>query len=146
MHTAESLLPIALQQRKPSGHVNNTVMFRWFESSRIALLEEFGISSALGRLKLGPILAATSCDYRRQLHYPDDVTLTSRVTRLGRSSMTVQHACFSQQQDALAADGDSVVVIFDFAKQRPVRIPDEVRNLIFQFQPELAAKESEQDQ
>jgi acyl-CoA thioester hydrolase len=76
---------------------------------------------------LGPILAAVSCNYRRQLHYPDTVHIGARVSHLGRSSMVMDHAVFSDRLGQLAADGTSTVVMFDYTANKPRRIPDEIR-------------------
>ena len=62
-------------------HVNNTASIRWFESSRIRLLERPDLSGLLKAQSVAPILAAVSCSYRRQLRYPDTVHVGSRVSR-----------------------------------------------------------------
>jgi acyl-CoA thioester hydrolase len=112
------------------GHVNNTVYFRWYESARIAYLDRIGVSDMMDRERVGPILAAISCNYRRQLNFPDTVEIGSRITRIGRSSATMTHAIWSQQQRALVADGESTIVMFDYHTQRPVPVPDSIRQAI----------------
>jgi len=82
----------------------------------------------MSRGGLGPILASITCNYRKQLGYPDIIHVGARVSRLGRSSMTKHHAVFSEKLQAIAADGESVVVVFNYDTQRPVRIPDEIRD------------------
>ena len=76
-------------------HVNNTVPLRWFESARFAYVETIGATELLSTMQLGPILASISCRYRRQLKYPDLVQIGARVTQLGNSSMTIEHAVHS---------------------------------------------------
>jgi acyl-CoA thioester hydrolase len=120
-------LPIQWGEQDAFGHVNNTVPIRWFESSRIAYLEQGGLSHLMSGQGLGPILASITCNYRRQLHYPDTVLVGARITRLGRSSLTMTHAVYSQAHSAVAADGESVIVVFDYTANRPRRIPEEMR-------------------
>jgi acyl-CoA thioester hydrolase len=112
------------------GHVNNTVYFRWYESARIAYLDRIGVSEMMNREQVGPILAAISCNYRRQLNFPDTVEIGSRITRIGRSSATMTHTIWSRQQKALVADGESTIVMFDYQAQRPVPVPDSIRQAI----------------
>jgi acyl-CoA thioester hydrolase len=112
------------------GHVNNTVPIRWFETVRIVYIETPQIAEVLGREAVGPILAAIACNYRRQIKYPDTVLVGARVTRLGRSSLTMTHAVWSHSQQMLVADGESTIVIFDYAAQRPVRISAAMRAAI----------------
>ena len=111
-------------------HVNNTASIRWFESSRIRILEHPDLSIVLQAEGVAPLLASISCNYRRQLRYPDTVHIGSKVSRLGNTSLTIQHAVVSEQQDCIASDGHSVVVCFDYKTQRPVRIPDKLRDAV----------------
>src|SRR4029079_17281527 len=117
------------------GHVNNTVYFRWFESARIKYLERIELGEktagvhAPGEI-LGPILAAINCNFRRQLNYPDAVIIGSRITRIGRSSMTMEHLGWSMAQAAVAADGQSTIVAFDYQANLPRPVPEAMRLLI----------------
>lgn len=123
-------LPVLWSDQDAMGHVNNTVPVRWFESARLAYLEREGIEHLLADAGLGPILAAVSCNFRRQLHYPDRVLVGIRVVRIGRSSLTMEHAVWSRRLGALTADGDSTCVAIDYADGRSRPIPDTVRAAI----------------
>ena len=122
--------PVQWGDQDSFGHVNNTVLFRWFESGRIAYFERLGLGRVTPGEGLGPILATINCNFRRQLNYPDTVHIGTRVTKIGNSSLTIAHAVFSERLQLLAADGDSVVVILDYGAQKPARVPDEVRSTI----------------
>ncbi len=124
-------LPVQWGDQDSFGHVNNTIYFRWFESARIAYLEEIGLDKD-PRLtgELGPILAAIDCNFRRQVKYPDVIRVGTRVTRIGRSSMTVEHKLLSTHHQAVAADGQSTVVVFDYAANKPAPVPDALRAAI----------------
>ena len=120
--------PVQWGEQDGFGHINNMHFIRWFESSRIAYLEKCGVE--LTTEGVGPILAAVSCNYRRQVKYPDTVIVGARVTKIGRSSMTIEHALWSEGQNELAAEGDSTVVIFDYHNQKSFPISDELRATI----------------
>ena len=85
-------VPVQWGDQDSFGHVNNTIPFRWFESARIAYLEQSDLGHLMDANGLGPILAAIGCNYRRQLHYPDTVHVGARVASIGRTSM-VMAAC-----------------------------------------------------
>lgn len=125
-------LPVLWGDMDAFGHVNNTVLFRWFESARIRYLEQTGMEARLDTHQLGPILAAINCNYRHQLHYPDTVSVATRVVRLGRSSMTMEHVVYSQRLATITADGTGTVVVFNFQTNRPTRIPEDVRAAVEQ--------------
>jgi len=82
---------------------------------------------------LGPIVASITCNYRRQIVYPETVYVGTKLDTLRRSSMILAHGVYSRSQNALAADGQTVVVFFDYDANRPRRVPDEVREKIEAF-------------
>jgi acyl-CoA thioester hydrolase len=120
-------LPVQWGDQDAFGHVNNTVYFRWFESARIKYLEQIDLSEQTSDDALGPILAAVSCNYRRQVKYPDHVVIGARITRIGRSSMSMSYQVWSEAQQAIVAEGDSTVVAFDYRKNKSQPVPAELR-------------------
>ncbi|MCA9062235.1 MAG: acyl-CoA thioesterase [Planctomycetaceae bacterium] len=120
-------LPIQWGDQDAFGHVNNVVYFRWFESARIDLLDGFGPAVAMSGPGPRPILASIRCDYRRQLHYPDTIHIGSFVSRIGRTSVDIGYRIYSEGLKAIAAEGTSVIVVFDYHNNRPVRVPEELR-------------------
>ena len=120
-------LPVQWGDQDAFGHVNNAVPLRWFETSRIAYLEDSGLSHLMTGDSLIPIVASITCNYRRQVVYPDTVRVGTRMAEMGRSSMILAHTVYSDSHRAIAADGQTVIVFFDFQRQRPTRIPPEVR-------------------
>jgi acyl-CoA thioester hydrolase len=120
-------LPIQWGDQDAFGHVNGVVYFRWFETARVEYLNRSGLAHVGKSQGLGPILAAIKCDYRRQLKYPDTVLVSASISAIGNSSVKMRHLIYSQAQQAIAAEGESTVVMFDYARQRPTRVPDEIR-------------------
>ena len=122
--------PIQWGDQDAFGHVNNTVPIRWFESSRLAYLEQTPLHAREVSGGLGPILAAIHCNYRSQLTYPDTIHVGARIAAIGRTSFKMEHAVYSEAGRSIAAEGDSVVVVFNYETQKPTRVPDEVRAAI----------------
>jgi acyl-CoA thioester hydrolase len=123
-------LPVFWGDQDAFGHVNNNAYFRWFESARIALSQRIGLFELFKAERIGPILASVSCDYRRQVTFPDTIHAAIRVTKVGRTSLGLEHAIFSQSQQAIAAEGTSTIVIFDYRANKPHPIPEEIRQAI----------------
>jgi len=115
------------------GHVNNVVYFRWMESARIEYFRRSGLGTT-DNSGVGPILASLQCDFRRQLRYPDTLLISGSITSIGRTSMKMVHRIYSETQRAIAAEGDSVLVFFDYQSQRPFVVPDNVRAAIDAFE------------
>ena len=129
---AVARVPVQWGDMDSFQHVNNTVYLRWFETSRVRYLEVSGLNPIMEATGTGPILASVHCNYRKQLRYPDEVLIGARMTKLGGTSMKVEHLIYSIQQQQKVADGESGVVYFDYRSQRPIVIPTEVRGLIAQ--------------
>lgn len=127
-------LPVQWGDQDAFGHVNNTVYFRWFESARIAYGRRIGLNVWKETRNIGPILASITCDYRRQVTFPDTVQVGARITRIGRSSMTMEHVVISEAADGTAAEGTSAVVLFDYTANRSYPIPNELRRAIEEFE------------
>ena len=127
-------LPILWGDQDAFGHVNNVRHIRWFESSRVAYLEQSGLAHLMTPGGTAPILVSITCNYRRQLLYPDTVRIGARVAEMGRTSKVLEHLIFSDQHQAIAADGQSTLVLFDFQAQRPVRISEELRTTLTRFE------------
>ena len=127
-------LPVQWGDQDAFGHVNNTVYFRWYESARIVYLERLGMGDKNSASGLGPILAAIGSDYRKQVKYPDRVLIGSRIIRIGRTSMTMEHKVWSSAQRAVVADGHSTIVVFDYATNKPHEVPGDMRAAIEQLE------------
>ena len=127
-------IPIQWGDQDAFGHVNGVVYFRWFESSRVEYFNRSGLGHVMNNQGVGPILASIKCDYRRQLKHPDTVHIGGRITGFGRTSMRMSHAIYSESQQAIAAEGESVVVMFDYLAQRPAQVPEEVKTAIERLQ------------
>ena len=123
-------LPVFWGDQDVFGHVNNNAYFRWFESARIALSQRIGLIDLYRTEKIGPILASVACDYHRQIIFPDTIHAAIRVARIGRTSIGLEHAIISQNQQAVAAEGISTIVVFDFQANKPHPVPPSIRNAI----------------
>lgn len=122
-------LEVAWGDMDAFGHVNNTVFFKYFESARIAYFTAVD-PGPLGAGQLNPILASTRCDFLSPVVYPDTLRAETTVTRVGRSSLTMEYVLHSQAQDTEVARGEAVVVNVDPETGKSVALPDEVRQRI----------------
>ncbi len=114
------------------GHVNHTVFLRWFENVRFAWFERVGVAALMRESQgaAGPILARISCDYRAPVGFPDTILANARCVKLGRSSLTLRNQVWSEASAAIVAEGEVVVVMMNYAKQRSAPIPEVIRAAI----------------
>ncbi|ODT99410.1 MAG: thioesterase [Planctomycetes bacterium SCN 63-9] len=123
-------LPVQWGDQDAFRHVNNAIYFRWYESGRIAYNRRTGLMNPDPAVTTGPILAATSNNYRRQIAFPDTVHVGVRVATIGRTSLAFEHIIVSEALQAIAAEGSSTLVVFNYQTNRPQAVPDAIRHAI----------------
>jgi acyl-CoA thioester hydrolase len=111
------------------GHLNNTYYFRYLEQARIEWLESMGHGINAGAS--GPVIASTSCTFRRQITYPATLEITMELEHLGRSSLKLRHRFFKLGDDATVyAQAEVALVWVDYASGKAVELPGDIRALL----------------
>lgn len=123
-------IPVAWGDMDSFLHVNNTVYFRYFESSRIACFERLGIMEEMERTGIGAILHSTQCRFRIPLTYPDTVLVGTKIQNIEEDRFTTRHTIYSRKHEKIAAEGEGVIVAFDYRENRKTLIPDNIRKKI----------------
>lgn len=116
------------------GHVNNTVYFVYLESARVEMLHKIGARRAQRNDSQGPALVSTSCDFKRQVVYPATIDVGVRVEKIGNRSFQMSYGLFLHGTDELVATASSVNAWIDYALQRAVELPEELRAALMEFQ------------
>ncbi|MFB3827542.1 MAG: acyl-CoA thioesterase [Bryobacteraceae bacterium] len=123
-------IPLNWGDQDALGHVNNTMYLRWSETARVDYLLRIGLWQMLAAEQVGPILASISCNYRRPLNYPDTVLVGARITRIGNSSMRMEHCIESLALGVVAAEVESTLVVMDYKTNKPIPVPQQIREAI----------------
>ncbi len=110
------------------GHVNNAKFFTYEESSRIEYFQPLALDDPRMWKDYGLILASIGADFLAQVHYPAELEVCTRVSRIGRSSMSTLSALFRGEEPVAVVRG--TVVWFDYVAQKPASVPARVRDWI----------------
>jgi acyl-CoA thioester hydrolase len=128
--------PVILKQAVRWGdmdsfnHVNNTVYFKYFEDVRIAYFDKIDAMLNMDDLKVGPILANARTDFRVPLTYPDTVSVACKITDMHEKKFTMRFIVYSHTLEKIAAEGDGLIVFFDYAKRKSCAVPENIVNKI----------------
>lgn len=106
------------------GHINNASILTWFETARRPIFEMF--IPDLDPKKWCLIVARVEVDFLGQVHYQSDVEIKTAMSKLGNSSMQVNQQVW--QNGEKVAEGNCVMVHFDYTKNKSQKIPDEIRS------------------
>jgi acyl-CoA thioester hydrolase len=110
------------------NHVNNAQYLRYLEEARIQWLSQAGVSITGGT---GPVLAASTLNYRQPIGWPNQLLAELFVDRIGNSSMTIGHRLLSSTEPAvLHCDGHVVIVWIDTATGKSVSLPEDLRRAV----------------
>ncbi len=109
----------------PLGHVNNAAMAVFLEQARCELITP--LLKAASR-DLDMVLASTTMEYLKELHYPGTVEIGTIATRIGNKSFALAHGVF--QDKTCAGTASLVLVCFDLAARKSVEPPAAVHGLL----------------
>jgi len=113
------------------GHVNNAAYLTYCEIARAAYYEAVtGRPLPLGvhGAEEGMILAEVRVTFRAPAFYGETLAVETRVTRIGRSSFTMEHRISAPESRygprRLVTVADSVLVAYDYAAERPIPVSE----------------------
>jgi acyl-CoA thioester hydrolase len=115
-------------------HVNNVTYFRYFENARVAYFERIGLWEFMEKTGIGPILASTQCRFRAPLTYPDVVTIGARVSDIGQDGFTMKYSVVSRRLLKIAAEGEGVLVTYDYRNNHKAGMPAELKQSILDLE------------
>jgi acyl-CoA thioester hydrolase len=124
-------LEVRFRDCDPMGHTNNAVYLTYLEQSRFAHWRSLWGSGSpqLPPDMPGVILARVECDYRRPSRYGDTLEVRMRVTEIGRTSFRYEYEIVDDQGRTVMT-AKTVQVMYDYAAEKPVPIPDPIRALL----------------
>lgn len=124
-------LEVRFRDCDPMGHTNNAVYLSYLEQARFShwrSLWGFGTPQLPPGLP-GVILARVECDYKRPTKYGDVLEIRLTVAEIGRTSFRYAYE-IADEQGGIVVTASTVQVMYDYAAEKPVPIPDQIRALL----------------
>jgi acyl-CoA thioester hydrolase len=82
-----------------------------------------------------------NCQYKGRAYFDDLLHVHTRIGHIGNTSLTFEFAIYKQPAGELIATGDIVAVAVDASTERPIRVPDELREAVARFEGELGGNQ-----
>jgi len=120
-------VPVAWGEMDSLLHVNNIVYFRYFESARMAYFDRLDFWGHMNETGVGPILASTGCKFKLPLTYPDTVSVGAAVSEVGADRFVMKYAAASHSHGRIAAEGEGLIVSYDYRAQAKTPLPEVIR-------------------
>ena len=114
----------------PLRHLNNAALARFYEDGRVRFVDSIGARAAV-EPGYGFVVAEVAIQYLAEGRYPDVVTVSTGLLRLGRSSFTMAQALFQCGACIGAAEPTLVHVHRQERGARP--LPDGLRTALLAY-------------
>jgi acyl-CoA thioester hydrolase len=99
------------------GHMNNAVYATFLEQARLAFLSQYGAHVQ------NMILARLEIDFRSPVEFGETIEIAVTPTRVGTKSFDLEYVLRADER--VVAEAKTVLVAYDYAEARSVKIPDE---------------------
>ena len=112
-----------------SQRIHFTAMFRYMEVAEHHLMRSIGLPYATALQGQAFPRVHLSCDFRGAIVYDDELDMTAQIAAVGTSSWTVAFTAHnaSRPNSPVAAEGRMVIVAMDPASERPIPLPEQLR-------------------
>ncbi len=128
IHLATMRFPIRWGDMDSLGHVNNVQYLRYFEESRLEWMLRYGMY--LDNKSCGMILLKASATYKKPVVYPANVIVELYAGRVGTTSLNLTNTLTVDDNAEIACEAEFVIVWFDYVANKPVPVPDFLRDLL----------------
>ncbi len=129
--------PVAIRFRDldPMGHVHHSLALIYFEEARAAYWRDVAgqASGGDGGGVVGYVIGEFAVKYLARVHFPQTLDVGVRVSRLGSKSWDMEYE-LRALGGALVARGHSVQVMYDYAADASVPVPEDVRRRIAAYE------------
>jgi acyl-CoA thioester hydrolase len=110
------------------GHVNNAVYFTYIEHARTDYLMKVMGTKRMDEVDW--IVATASLAFKKPVAYGDPVHVRVRPSKVGNTSFTLWYEVFDARDDSIVAEGETVIVMYDYTKRAKKPIPAPVREAL----------------
>lgn len=129
----EKPIEIRFKDLDAMKHVNNAVMFTYFEEARKGFFLDLVHATTPGEFQF--ILAHIECDYLKPVHLQDRLLMKMWVGDIGKKSFTFHYRLVDERDPSIIfSTGKSVQVCYDYRAKRTVEVSTELREILNRFQ------------
>ena len=100
----------------------------------IAYFDRIKVWEFLEKTGIAPIMASTRCRFRAPLTYPDMVSIGTRISDIGPDGFTMKYIVASHRLSKIAAEGEGLLVTYDYRNNRRAPMPAELKKSILDIE------------
>ena len=108
----------------------------YFDSARVEYHRHLDLLPAAGDHEREFVMRANTIEYHAPARFDDLIEVFIRVSRIGRTSVTYEHAAYRADDDVLMVTATQTLVLVDLDERRACTVPDWYREKIAAFEGE----------
>jgi acyl-CoA thioester hydrolase len=113
------------------AHVDNVEYFQYFETARVAYLARIGMPIPGPEWHdFGWVIGSTCCRYKAPVTFPDTLKVGARVAAMSHDRVLMEYRAVSTKLGRVAAEGDALLVAYDFDAGRSMPIREYIRESV----------------
>jgi acyl-CoA thioester hydrolase len=117
------------------GIVFNANYLTYYDVAWTEYLREIGIEyKDLIEMEADTVLARTTMEFKAPARFDDVLEIHTRVSSIGNTSLVFEFEIYWESEDELIGSASSLYVCIDPKTLKPVRVPDELRTRINDFE------------
>jgi acyl-CoA thioester hydrolase len=109
------------------GHVNNVMFMKYVQAARLHYTEHIGLMDLHRSENIGFMVAETNCKFKKALHFPGNVHITTKQLSIGNTSFVLEHHITNDAKELVAIATDALVV-YDFTKNEKCTVPAAIKS------------------
>jgi len=109
------------------GHVNNVAYFKYVQAARVNYCESVGINTYNPNIKQSFAVAASNCEFKQPLYYPEEICIISSVEWIKNTSFKLIH-CIYNSKKALVATANDIIVLFDYSANTKMNVSEQIKD------------------
>ena len=106
----------------------------YFDHARVEYHRHLGLRPGLGETEAEFVMRAAQIEYHAPARFDELLEIFVRISRIGRTSVTYDHAAYRVEDDVLMVTAHQTLVLVDLGERRAVEIPQAYRDAIRAFE------------
>lgn len=116
------------------GHINNAVIMEYFDLGKSTYFTAVGIPPEQGQFTV--VIVHLEVDFSAQIHYHDNIHVTSHIERIGNKSVTMMQQVINSDNGTVCTSCRTILSGYSRITNTSAPIPDNVRQDIERFEQE----------
>ena len=128
------MVPVRFSDMDSLGHANNAVYLSYFEEARVHYFRQLFDLPKDDPASLGFIVLEIRCSFKSPAYYGEILKVYSKISWMKNKSMEMQYLAMGAEDGRVVAEGSSILVGYDYLNKETVKIPENVRARISEFE------------